>query len=96
MRRLARDAGLPPPRVNAIVLGHEQDIAWPQLRLVIEVDGHHYHAPRGARETDHERDAELVLAGWRVLRFTKQRSEREPVAVAVAVAAQLGTASARF
>ena len=77
-----------------MVLGHERDIAWPQLRPVIEVDGHHYHAPRGARETDHERDAELVLAGWRVPRFTERRPEREPGAVAVA--AQLGTAWARF
>jgi very-short-patch-repair endonuclease len=54
-----------------MLLGHERDIAWPQLRLVIEVDGHHYHAPRGARETDHERDAELVLAARRVLRFAR-------------------------
>lgn len=70
MRRLAREAGLPPPLVNHRIRSHERDLAWPALRLVVEVDGHAFHAPRGARENDHERDAELVLAGWRVLRFT--------------------------
>jgi very-short-patch-repair endonuclease len=70
LRRLARAAGLRAPQLNRRILGRERDFAWPQQRLVVEVDGHAFHAPRGARETDHERDAELVLAGWRVLRFT--------------------------
>jgi very-short-patch-repair endonuclease len=70
LRRLARAAGLKPPLVNHRILGRERDFAWPDRRLVVEVDGHAFHAPRGAREADHERDAELVLAGWRVLRFT--------------------------
>jgi hypothetical protein len=70
MRRLALEAGLPAPLVNHRIAGHERDFAWPEHRLVVEVDGHAYHAARGARENDHERDAELVLTGWRVLRFT--------------------------
>jgi very-short-patch-repair endonuclease len=70
MRRLARHAGLEPPLINQRIHGHERDFAWPAQRLVVEVDGHAFHAPRGAPEHDHDRDAELVLAGWRVLRFT--------------------------
>ncbi len=70
LRLLARDAGLDAPLVNHRVLGRERDFAWPSARLVVEVDGHAFHAARGAREVDHARDAELQLAGWRVLRFT--------------------------
>jgi very-short-patch-repair endonuclease len=78
LRRLAREADLPAPRVNCRILGHERDFVWPELRLVVEVDGHAVHAPRGAREVDHDRDAELVLAGGRVLRFTDHQLEHEP------------------
>ncbi len=85
MRRLARGAGLPPPLVNHRVLGRERDFTWPQHRLVVEVDGGRYHAPRAAREADHERDAELVVAGWRVLRFTDTHVEHEPAAVTAVV-----------
>jgi very-short-patch-repair endonuclease len=81
MRQLSHRAGLARPHVNHRVLGHERDFAWPEHRLVVEVDGHAVHAPRGAREVDHERDAELVLAGWRVLRFTADQVEHEPAVV---------------
>ena len=81
MRRLARVAGLPAPLVNHRVLGHERDFVWPHARLVVEVDGGPYHAPLAAREHDHERDAELVLAGWRVLRVTDSQLAHEPTAV---------------
>ncbi|HXS43329.1 MAG TPA: type IV toxin-antitoxin system AbiEi family antitoxin domain-containing protein [Solirubrobacteraceae bacterium] len=81
LRRLARAAGLAAPVVNERVVGSERDFAWPGQRLVVEVDGHAVHAPRGAREVDHERDAELVLAGWRVLRFTADQLEHEPAGV---------------
>jgi very-short-patch-repair endonuclease len=81
LRRLASEAGLPEPQVNVRILGHERDFAWPPLRLAVEVDGHAFHAPRGAREVDHARDAELVLAGWRVLRFTADQLEHERAAV---------------
>jgi very-short-patch-repair endonuclease len=81
MRRLAREAGLEAPLVNHRILGHERDFAWPRHRLVVEVDGGPYHAARGAREVDHERDAGLVLAGWRVLRFTDAQLDHDAAAV---------------
>lgn len=77
MRRLTRDAGLPAPLVNHRVLGHERDFVWPRSRLVVEVDGGLYHAPRAAREHDHERD---------VLRFTDSQLEHEPTAVTTRLA----------
>jgi very-short-patch-repair endonuclease len=86
VRRLAKEAGLPAPRVNHRLAGRERDFAWPEQRLVVEVDGHAFHAARGAREDDHERDAELVLAGWRVLRFTSSQVAGAPHAVAARLA----------
>ncbi len=92
MGSLARDAGLPTPLVNHRVLGRERDFAWPAQRLVVEVDGHAFHAVRGAREADHERDAELVVAGWRVLRFTDAQvaGDSGRVAAALSAAARTG------
>jgi very-short-patch-repair endonuclease len=86
LRRLAADAGLPAPLVNVRLEGRERDFAWSAQRLVVEVDGHAFHAPRGAREDDHERDAELVAAGWRVLRFTAAQIFGDPAAVVVQLA----------
>lgn len=62
--------------------GFEVDAFWPGARLVVELDGFSYHRSRAAFERDRERDAALTLAGFRVLRITFRRLEREPKAVA--------------
>jgi very-short-patch-repair endonuclease/predicted transcriptional regulator of viral defense system len=90
VRCLLREAELPQPLVNARVLGHERDFAWPVQRLVLEVDGHAFHAARGAREADHDRDADLVLAGWRVLRLTAAQVFGDAAAVTARLAQALG------
>lgn len=87
--RICRDARLPRPSINERVLGRERDAVWRAQRLVVEVDGHTYHAPRPAREDDHDRDAELVLAGWRVVRFTEDQLFDAPEAVAARLTALL-------
>lgn len=46
------------------------DVAFPGLRLDVEVDGWAYHRTKEQRQADAERDNLLTLAGWRVLRFT--------------------------
>jgi very-short-patch-repair endonuclease len=89
LRRLARGAGLPAPLVNHRVEGRERDFTWPAERLVVEVDGHAFHAARGARESDHDRDAELVLAGWRVLRLTYAQVFGDPAVVSARLARAL-------
>jgi Transcriptional regulator, AbiEi antitoxin len=40
---LLRRAGLPSPRTNVRVAGHEVDALWPHQRLVVEVDGFAFH-----------------------------------------------------
>jgi len=67
---LIRRAGLPAPETNAFLCGHEVDFLWRRERMVVEVDGHAWHAARPARERDSLRDQELVTRGYLVLRVT--------------------------
>lgn len=46
------------------------DFALPALRVVIEVDGHAWHASREQRTRDARRDRYLTREGWTVLRYT--------------------------
>lgn len=85
-RRLCRAAALPMPLFNVKVLGKERDAVWSTHRLVVEVDGGAFHAPKPAREADYERDADLVVAGWRVVRFSYGQVIYEPAAVAARLA----------
>jgi Protein of unknown function (DUF559) len=74
-------AALPRPRVNAWIHlddgGVEVDFLWPAQRLVAETDGHRVHGTRQAFERDRRRDRRLLLAGWRVVRFTWRQLIRE-------------------
>jgi AbiEi antitoxin C-terminal domain/Protein of unknown function (DUF559) len=78
MLALCRRAGLPPPVVNGEVERCEVDFHWPGRRLVVETDGWSAHRGRGAFERDRLKDAQLVEAGWRVVRVTRARLAREP------------------
>jgi hypothetical protein len=66
-RRAVAAAGLPRPHTNRKVVGIEVDFHWPELQLVIEIDGPPHSRPP-SRLTDAERDAELRAAGYRVIR----------------------------
>lgn len=88
---LCRDAGIPPPAVNGSIDGMEVDMAWPDRRLVVELDGHRFHTSRFAFEEDRKRDALLQVAGYRVLRVTHHRLETEPRAVLDAIRLLLAT-----
>lgn len=79
---LCRDHGLPQPHVNTGIEGHEADFAWPPQRLIVETDGHGAHGTREAFERDRLRDADLVAAGWCVMRITYRRLLTQPAAVA--------------
>jgi very-short-patch-repair endonuclease len=69
--------------------GYECDFVWPEQRLIVETDGAAAHAGERARARDLERDAELVAAGWRVIRVTYERLMREPERVAEQIARAL-------
>jgi Protein of unknown function (DUF559) len=90
---LAADAGLPRPAINARVAGLEVDCYWPQAGLVVEADSVRHHHTRAAFERDRARDAQLMLAGLRVLRLTHRRIVREPAAVRATLLALVGPAA---
>jgi predicted transcriptional regulator of viral defense system len=65
---------IPRPTFNAAVSGetatHEVDAFWPQQRLAVQLDGFEFHRTRRDRERDAASDADLELAGERVMRLT--------------------------
>lgn len=69
---------LPAPNVNTIVEGEEVDFAWPEQRLVVELDGFDTHSTRQAFEDDRARDRKLQAAGWRVMRVTWRQLHGDP------------------
>jgi very-short-patch-repair endonuclease len=92
LRAVVRSAGLPPPRTNVKRAGWEVDAVWDAQRLVVEVDGHKYHSTRARFERDRRKDADLLLAGYRVLRFTWRRLTKESAEVVAIIAAALAHA----
>ncbi len=74
-------AALPRPEINAHVeiAGRliECDCLWRPQRVIVELDGHAFHAPRDAFEADRARDRAFQAAGWRVVRVTWRQLHRE-------------------
>jgi len=88
---LVRKGGLPEPRANVRIAGHEVDFLWRNAGLVVEIDGFAFHRSRADFERDRSRSATLTAAGFRVVRFTwRQLAERREV-----VLVRLGQALAR-
>jgi len=78
-------AGLPLPREQfAVVLDGipcHLDLAYPEARLCIELDGFEWHRTRSAFDDDRRRDAALIKLGWIVIRLTASMTDDEMVAV---------------
>jgi very-short-patch-repair endonuclease len=79
---LCREFELPMPVTGAHVLGHEVDAFWPAERLIVEADSVAFHSHRAAFERDRTRDAKRQVEGYRAIRLTHRRLEREPTEVA--------------
>jgi hypothetical protein len=65
---------VPRPTFNALVDGeigtHEIDAYWAEQKLAVQLDGFEFHRTRRDRERDAASDADLELAGNRVMRLT--------------------------
>jgi len=66
------------------------DLAYPELKIAIEVDGWDAHRSRTAFDGDRARENDLVVAGWRMLRFTSNSTPSEIGATVAAALARLG------
>ncbi len=92
---LVRGAGLPQPECNAVFRGYEVDFLWREGGIAVEVDGFRYHSSHPSFEQDRRKDAELLVAGFGVLRLSWSRITDEPLAVAAQLGQALGRAAAR-
>lgn len=65
------------------------DVAFPEQRLAVEVDGRAHHSSPERFQSDRTRQNALVSAGWRVLRFTWADVRDRPDYVVATIRAQL-------
>jgi very-short-patch-repair endonuclease len=77
LRRLTR-CGLRPPALQHQVVVRSRvlvvDMAWPDRRVGVEVDGWDPHRTRSAWDRDHDKANAYAEAGWRVLFVTSRTS----------------------
>jgi len=72
--RMLSTAGLAPPALQHQVVASGRvlilDLAWPEKRVGVEVDGWEPHRDRSAWDHDHDKANAYLEAGWRVLFVT--------------------------
>ena len=101
VQRLLVDHGLPSPSIEHEVrtaggtFVARIDLAYPELRLAIELDGKATHLTARAFERDHVRLNRLRLEGWLVLAFTWQFFIERPERLVANVRAALHQAKLR-
>jgi len=61
------------------------DLAFPQVRLLIEVDGEAFHTTPKGEQRDDRKDEAARSAGWRILHLPQFMIERHPEEVVQAV-----------
>ena len=93
-----REAGITGWRANHCVqVGLRRyfvDVAFPEARLALEVDGRAYHSDARSFQRDRRRQNDLVAAGWTVLRFTWEDIVLRPGEVLARIEAALRRALA--
>jgi very-short-patch-repair endonuclease len=88
MQRLITRYRLPAVEFHPTICGHEVDFRVVGTPVILECDGWAYHgAQRATFERDRERDADLIAAGWIVVRFTYRAITARPKATADRIAA---------
>lgn len=85
LHKVFEHPSLPRPRRQFPVLAGGRryflDLAYPDIRLGIELDGAAHHSARADRERDLRRDAQLAVEGWHIVRITYRRLTSDPEAV---------------
>ncbi len=94
LRLLVAHGFLPPAQQHRVRIGGRTfriDLAYPALRLAIELDGWEFHRTRSAFDDDRTRANLLVAHGWTVVRFTSRSTDAE-ILSCVRACGQLGVA----
>lgn len=87
-KRVRRPHRLPEPHLQyRLPTGKIADLAFPDYRVLVELDGRRSHELKQA--ADRTRDNRHSIAGWRTLRFGWLEVIRDPCAVAADIAAAL-------
>jgi hypothetical protein len=81
--------GVPRPEAGVRIGRYRVDFLWRRERLIVETDGYLYHRGRQAFRDDHDRDVELELLGFTVVRFDDSRIDEDPAGIARDVLALL-------
>jgi very-short-patch-repair endonuclease len=95
LRELLRAGQLPEPLTNVRVHGYLVDFYWPELGVVVEVQGYKFHSGRRAFERDTRKAAKLAAAGLIVCYVTWRQMVDEPYAVVARIAQVLALQAAR-
>jgi hypothetical protein len=87
------DAGIPMPEVNheVVIDGRRRyiDLAWPLVKVAVEIDGRGTHSIPPDVSADRARQDELERAGWRVVRIPAAWLVRDPKSAAARILAAL-------
>lgn len=82
LRDVVRGPGLPVPEPQFRIGRMRVDFAYPVQRIAVELDGARWHTDSADRARDQARDAALVRAGWRIIRYRWADVTRHPDRVA--------------
>jgi very-short-patch-repair endonuclease len=86
MLQLLRRAGLPEPvRQHELIVASRRfriDLAYPQLKIALEIDGDEPHFGASKTDADSTRDGLLQLGGWLTQHFTRRHIRHEETASA--------------
>lgn len=99
-RLFCEDAPAPLPEYRFCERKWRFDFAWIKQRLAVEIDGGRHMVRHGEKGTavggrhntdaDHEKLNRAAIDGWRIMRFSKQKLERDPLSVINTVRQGLG------
>ena len=70
--------GLPRPKVNIILHGHEVDALFEAEKVIVEIDSWTFHNSHKSFESDRDRDADLAQYGYLTVRLTSARMQHTP------------------
>jgi very-short-patch-repair endonuclease len=86
---LIRKAGLPEPETNVRLGRWPVDVLWRKEKVIVELDGVDFHTSPWAFRRDRKKDAQLIAAGYIVIRISGSMLKHNPEQVLVTIVTAL-------